>query len=198
MVSVMANPIPLKDKPELLEKIQAVGWLPICDPIVDKLVYLKVPYWGFDNQLHEGELLIHQDTAADLSDIFNKLAKTKFPIEKIQTIDAYQNDDDSSMADNNTSAFNCRAMTNNPKRLSYHASGIAIDINPKLNPWVKGDTVYPANGKAYANRSEIKPGMISHDSLIYQLFKEKGWEWGGDWLTLKDYQHFEKKSILDE
>ena len=27
----------------------------------------------------------------------------------------------------------------------------------------------------------------------YRLMKEYGFEWGGDWKSLKDYQHFEKK-----
>jgi len=29
--------------------------------------------------------------------------------------------------------------------------------------------------------------------LCYKLFIERGFEWGGEWKTVKDYQHFELK-----
>ena len=31
----------------------------------------------------------------------------------------------------------------------------------------------------------------SADDLCFKLFTEAGFEWGGDWTTRKDYQHFE-------
>lgn len=194
--SGMANPVPIKELPELLKRIQAVSWLSICDPIVDDLVYLKVPYWGFDDTMHEGELVVHKAVAPDLIDIFNQLAQHKFPIKSIQTIDRYDNNDERSMADNNTSAFNCRAKTMLPDQLSNHAKGIAIDINPRMNPFIKGDNILPENGKTYTDRTQEQPGMITENSLILRLFREKGWIWGGDWTSLKDYQHFEKPSVL--
>jgi hypothetical protein len=35
------------------------------------------------------------------------------------------------------------------------------------------------------------PYKIDHDDLCYKLFIEAGFEWGGDWTSCKDYQHFE-------
>ena len=32
---------------------------------------------------------------------------------------------------------------------------------------------------------------IGRDDLCFRLFTEAGFEWGGDWTTRKDYQHFE-------
>ena len=32
---------------------------------------------------------------------------------------------------------------------------------------------------------------IGRDDLCFKLFTEAGFEWGGDWTTRKDYQHFE-------
>lgn len=42
------------------------------------------------------------------------------------------------------------------------------------------------------NRNREDVGMIENDSFCVQLFKKHGWEWGGDWSGIKDYQHFEK------
>ena len=43
---------------------------------------------------------------------------------------------------NNTSGFNCRAVTGD-NGWSEHAYGRAIDVNPFVNPYVKGGTVLP-------------------------------------------------------
>ncbi|MBR1558363.1 MAG: M15 family metallopeptidase, partial [Prevotella sp.] len=32
---------------------------------------------------------------------------------------------------------------------------------------------------------------IDHDDLCFRLFTEAGFEWGGDWTSCKDFQHFE-------
>ena len=36
---------------------------------------------------------------------------------------------------------------------------------------------------------------IDESNLAYKIFKELGFEWGGSWSTVKDYQHFEKKLL---
>ena len=36
------------------------------------------------------------------------------------------------------------------------------------------------------------PYAITKDSDIYKIFKSYDWKWGGDWNSVKDYQHFEK------
>jgi hypothetical protein len=97
-------------------------------------------------------------------------------------------DDDLSMLANNTSAFNYRPITGGG-RLSNHAYGRAIDINTFLNPYVKGDLVLPPGAKYEAGRK----GTFTQNHPIVRLFNELGWEWGGNWTSLKDYQHFEKQ-----
>ena len=74
-----------------------------------------------------------------------------------------------------------------------HSYGLAIDINPLINPYVKGDYISPKEAKPYVDRSQIKLGMIDKDDLCYKLFTKYGWKWGGIWNTVKDYQHFEKE-----
>jgi hypothetical protein len=74
--------------------------------------------------------------------------------------------------------------------------GMAIDINTLYNPYIKtlddGTLlIQPATAKAYCDRSRDFPYKIDHEDLCFRLFTEAGFEWGGDWTTRKDYQHFE-------
>ena len=91
------------------------------------------------------------------------------------------------MKDNNTSAFNYRFISGT-RVISKHASGLAIDINPLLNPYVKNGINTP-EGSTY---DTTKAGTLTVNSPLVKEFKKKGWKWGGDWKNLKDYQHFEK------
>ena len=52
--------------------------------------------------------------------------------------------------------------------------------------------VDPEKGRRYADRTKSFKYKISHSDLCYRLFKRHGFVWGGDWRSLKDYQHFEK------
>jgi hypothetical protein len=109
----------------------------------------------------------------------------------MKPIDYFYGQDRNSMAANNTSGFNCR-FKHGTKTLSQHAYGNAIDINPVINPYVSQQTVLPEQGKLYLNRTSSIPGEITHDSAAYKIFKQHGWQWGGDWRNAKDYQHFQK------
>ncbi|WP_200805027.1 M15 family metallopeptidase [Succinivibrio dextrinosolvens] len=33
---------------------------------------------------------------------------------------------------------------------------------------------------------------MDKNDLAYKLFTAHGFLWGGDWISVKDYQHFEK------
>lgn len=167
-----------------------------CTVPYEELRYVKVLYWGFDNQPHEGELIVNKVIAEDIVDIFKELYENKYPIEKMVLVDEYNADDNASMADNNTSAFNFRFIDNGSKKLSKHSYGLAIDINPLYNPYVRtvnGKTVVsPENGAEYADRTTDCPYYIMKDDICYKAFTGRGFSWGGDWKNSKDYQHFEK------
>jgi hypothetical protein len=92
------------------------------------------------------------------------------------------------MKNNNTSAFNYRFITGS-RVISNHASGLAIDLNPKLNPYIKNGVILPED----CVYDTTKAGTITAGSNLVKEFKQRGWQWGGDWKNLKDYQHFEKK-----
>ena len=138
-----------------------------------------------------GDLIIAQDLSLEVVEIFKEIYNCKFPIEKMRTINNYNCNDDLSMEDNNTSAFNYR-MIRGSKKLSDHSYGRAIDLNPLLNPFVTRKKVSPENGSKYIDRENHVAGMIQKDDCVVKAFKSRGWHWGGDWKYSKDYQHFYK------
>lgn len=93
-----------------------------CKDIVkiDSLSYLQISYWGFDNTLYVGEMIVNANIATDVLDIFKELYEIKYPIEKIKLIDEYNANDELSMSDNNTSCF-CYRTISNSNSLSNHA-----------------------------------------------------------------------------
>lgn len=183
---------------EVIHKIEGVSWKKEAPVKLEDLSYVRVLYWGFDEKEHVGELIVHKKIAQEITDIFKELYNAKFPIEKIKLIDEYEANDDLSMADNNTSSFCFRGITGGKGTLSKHSYGIAIDINPIQNPYIKGEKISPKAGRQYIDRGNIRKGMIVKDSICYKTFKEKGWIWGGEWKSLKDYQHFQKNIDLNE
>ena len=142
------------------------------------------------------DTLCNKLIASDLQEIFEELYKAKYPIERIRPISEYGNDDERSMRANNTSCY-CYRVVEGSTKLSKHAQGLAIDINPLYNPCVKRKKdgtllIQPATGKPYVDRSKSFKYKITKQDLCYKLFIQHGFRWGGAWRSLKDYQHFEK------
>lgn len=164
----------------------------------DDLRYLNVLYYDFNGEVQTGELICNKDIAQDLIEIFYELYLNQYQIEKVRLIDEYAGDDTASMLDNNTSCFNYRVVDGTTS-LSKHALGCAIDINPFYNPYVvfnkdgTGETyISPAGSEAYADRTKDFPYKIDENDLCYKLFTAHGFTWGGNWNSMKDYQHFQK------
>lgn len=161
----------------------------------EELCYLRVLHTGFDEKTYIGELVVNQKIADDVLEIMKELYENHYPIEKMHLIDEYGADDEASMSDNNTSAFNYRTIAGT-NRLSKHGQGLAVDINPRYNPCVRTKngitTVEPQNGSTYVDRNADFSYKITEGDLCLQLFLEHGFTWGGSWNSVKDYQHFEK------
>jgi len=159
----------------------------------DELRYLTVLHVGYDGLVHEGEIIVNQLIAEEVLEIFRQLYDIGFPIERMEVISKYDNSDNKSMEANNTHGFNFRKVAETDV-WSEHAFGLAIDINPRTNPYVKDDIVKPINGEYYVDRNQEAQGMIRHGEAVYQIFSSYGWIWGGDWAEygFRDYHHFEK------
>lgn len=180
---------------DIFAKMQGKSYKEDCTVPREDLRYVHVRHMGFDGEVKDGELVVNKAIADDVLAIFEELYKADYPIEKVRLVDEYDADDEASMSDNNSSAFNFRFISHT-MRISKHGLGMAVDINTRYNPYVKTVdgklSIEPANGADYVDRSKDFPHKIDHEDLCYKLFKEHGFTWGGDWTHSKDYQHFER------
>ena len=170
------------------------SWRPGCPVGPELLRRVEVDYVGFDGQTHRGELVVHQDVVADVIAIFEQLYQMDYPIAKMSTVDHYPGaEDELSMEDNNTSAYNCRPLPGSDQP-SLHAYGRAIDVNPLINPFIDSSSdLQPKTAAHYLDRSRTDPGMLHDGDPAVLVFTDRGWRWGGNWRTPKDYQHFERR-----
>ena len=128
------------------------------------------------------------DESCRFKKTFEDIYNARFVIERMERVEAYGASDRKSMLANNTSAFNCRPVSGT-STWSQHSYGGAIDINPFWNPWVKGTRVDPKEAVDFVDRTNVRPGMITQGDAVVTAFTSRGWGWGGNWRSLKDYQH---------
>jgi hypothetical protein len=167
------------------------SWRPGCPLAPAQLRRVRMTYWGFDGRAHTGALVVNVSAVDDVVRVFRRLYLRRFPIRRLRPIDAYRAVDERSLAADNTAGFNCRYVIGpGPKRWSVHAFGLAIDVNPVENPYVESGRVHPRAGRAYLDRSRIRPGMAYRGGALVRAFSSVGWRWGGRWTTSPDYQHF--------
>ncbi len=181
---------------EIKDRIQGKSYKDNCEVPYEELRYVRVLYVGFDGESHRGELIVNKAIAKDIIEIFRELYDEKYPIERMVLVDEYDADDNTSMTADNTSSFNYRKV-DGTDHLSLHSYGLAIDINPMYNPYVRTvdgkKVITPENGSSYADRSLACEYYIDKEDACYKAFTEHGFTWGGAWVNSKDYQHFQKK-----
>lgn len=165
--------------------------------LIDCLRVVEVPYKTPSGEIKFGKLIVNKDIADKVGSVFEDLLNVEgFYTDKVGNMSEYKWSDDDSMANNNTSCWNYRCRTGNSGKLSWHALGLAIDINPKYNPYVtRRGTTYPSNSPGYKPRTPTStPGSYDHRAVTAQVvsvFEKYDFKWGGDWSGAKDYQHFE-------
>jgi D-alanyl-D-alanine carboxypeptidase len=147
---------------------------------------------GFDGRAHAGEIIVNARVVKPVIRVFAILYRARFPIRRMEPVDAFHGSDPRSMAADNTSGFNCRyAVAPGPPQWSMHAYGLAIDVNTVQNPYVEaGVGVQSRAGAAFINRSRVRPGMAYPGGILVRAFTSIGWGWGGYWQGSPDYQHF--------
>lgn len=164
-------------------------WQPRCPVRARDLSYVTVSFWGFDRRPHTGELIVNGSVAKDIVLVFERLHRARWPIEEMRVTAKAELDAPPTGDGNNTGAFVCRPARGS-SGWSEHASGLAVDINPFHNPYVRDDLVLPELASAYANRTWQRPGMIRRGDVVTEAFEDIGWSWGGDWVSAKDWMHF--------
>ena len=174
-------------------RMEGVTFPADCPVARDELRYLRVLHMDAQGQVKVGEMVANAAIADELCVIFRELYEAGYPIERMRLADDYDGDDEASMRDNNTSAFNCRPIEGTGEQ-SRHSYGMAVDINTLYNPYVLASegVVLPETAGEYVDRTISAPYTIHDGDLCCQLFAEHGFTWGGDWTEPKDYQHFEK------
>ncbi|MGH8952464.1 MAG: M15 family metallopeptidase [Acidimicrobiia bacterium] len=165
------------------------SWTGECPVTVDDLAYLTMSHLGFDGELHTGEMIVDVTVAEDVVEVFRELFEARFPIEQMRVITAEEIDAHPTGDWNDTTSFVCRPAVGSTS-WSYHAYGLAIDVNPFHNPYLKDGLVLPELAGSYLDREEVRPGMIVEGDVATRVFAEIGWDWGGNWNTLKDWMHF--------
>lgn len=167
------------------------SYRPGCPVPPTQLRRVRLAFWGFDGRRHLGELVVRDRAVPAIVEVFRRLYRERFPIRRMQPVDAFRGSDDRSMAADNTSAFNCRAaVTNGPRSWSAHAYGEAVDVDPVENPYLEAGRVLPPAGMRYLDRTRIRPGMAVPGGGLVAAFAAAGWQWGGRWTGSPDYQHF--------
>ena len=173
----------------VIARITDCSWRadPRCPPY-SELAYLTIAHVAMTGEVGQGELIVATSIAEHAVALFRRLYALGFPIRQMRLVDEFAASDDASMAADNCSAFNFRVVAGT-QVLSQHARGRAIDINPVENPWRKPDRIDPPAGAAFANRAQIRPGMIVRPGPVVAVLDELGWEWGGDWRHARDDHH---------
>ncbi|WP_328291736.1 M15 family metallopeptidase [Kineococcus sp. NBC_00420] len=166
----------------------SASWRAGCPVAPADLRVVTVTVIGFDGRPGTGRIVVAADVAQATADVFGSLYAMRYPVARMEPVEAFGGSDDASMAADNTSAFNCRATTGGTG-FSEHSYGTAIDLNPVENPYVKGSTVLPEAGRAFVGRKPA-PGVVVAGDAVVRAFADRGFSWGGDWNSLKDYQHF--------
>jgi len=167
---------------------EAIAGTRAPERVIRELCLVDVLYYSFDDKLHQGQVIVHQSVQQDVEEILALIRSKRFPIAGAVPIVKYGWSDNTSMAANNTSAFNYRRVTGT-RRLSRHALGLAVDINPRQNPVIYRNGSISPKGAVYQPGTA---GTLSEDNPVVRAFVERGWRWGGHFENMMDAHHFQK------
>jgi hypothetical protein len=164
-------------------------WTEECPVTLDELAYVTVSHMGFDGRFHTGEIIVNASVAEDIVGVFEQLHASRFPIEQMRVITQEDLDEPPTGDGNETTSFVCRPAVGS-NNWSQHAFGLAVDVNPFHNPYIKGELLLPELATLYLDRNLGFDGMVVDGDVVVQAFADIGWAWGGNWNSLKDWMHF--------
>lgn len=175
------------------EMITKKIWTENCPVKIERLRLLTISYYDFEGKIHaDGKIMVLDSIAENVVKIFREIFEKKFPIAQMKLMNDFDGDDDLSMAANNSSAFMCREITGGG-RISLHAYGVAIDVNPMQNPYIANGEIAPKKGAEFLDRKKIRAGM---NEEIAEIFIKNGFTiWGGNWKDPIDYMHFQLERV---
>src|SRR3954454_5940428 len=177
-------------------ELRARAWHSGCPVPLSGLRLLTGTYWGFDHHAHRGQLVVNKSAVEPLSRVFRQLYKLRFPIRHMHLANMYGPPKSRPTDGDISGSFECRQAVPSPcnggrvsGHWSNHAYGLAIDVNPRENPYVGCGATYNKTSRVYLDRGHLRRGMIT--PAILRIFESVGWGWGGSWTgDTKDYMHF--------
>ncbi|WP_159993687.1 M15 family metallopeptidase [Roseomonas sp. 18066] len=172
------------------------SWTEGCPVPLDDLMAIRLNHWGYDDTVRQGVLVVHRKVSGEVVEAFRTLFDAGFPIERIQPYETYGIGEYA--ASNATVGFYCRPAQDSPSVFSWHAYGLAIDLNPMTNPYRDPKGWWPAGSDTNSSRNQVMPGLIAPRSAPVAAFLAQGWAWGGTHTASPDYMHFGKVTLGDE
>lgn len=181
----------------LAAEMRGTTWKPGCPVPLSDLRLLRFNFWGFDGQVKRGPMVVNASVAPDVLWVFGRLFEAQFPIKRVGLTREFKEsrlETDPNTHRSVTASFNCRPVVTPAgagDTFSQHSFGLAVDVNPLQNPYVREDGwVRNRFARPYVDRSRHDLGMIAEGDVVVRSFAAVGWTWGGHWSGGKDYMHF--------
>jgi D-alanyl-D-alanine carboxypeptidase len=171
-------------------------WHKGCPVALSDLRLLTVTHRGWRGRTRTGQLVVNERAARPLARVFRQLYRLHFPIRHLRLDDAYGPRRVRPRDGDISGSFECRQAVPSPcaggrgtGSWSMHAHGLAVDLNPRENPYVGCGQSRDPTARRYRDRSRHRPGMVT--PRVVAAFASIGWGWGGSWTgDTKDYMHF--------
>lgn len=183
----------------LAAEMRGTTWKPGCPVPLSGLSLLRFNYWGFDGEVKRGPMVVNALEASDVLWVFGRLFEARFPLKRVGLTSEFKESELETDPDTRrsvTASFNCRPVVTPAgagDTFSQHSFGLAVDVNPLRNPYVRSDGwVRNRFARPYVDRSRNLPGMIEEGDVVVRSFAAIGWAWGGHWSGGKDYMHFSR------
>jgi hypothetical protein len=169
-------------------------WHQGCPVPLSDLRLLTVSHRSFRGGTRDGQLVVNKGAAGPLARVFRRLYRLRFPIRHLRFDDAYG--PRGGRPRDVSGSFECRQAVPSPctggkgtGSWSMHAYGLAVDLNPRENPYVGCGQSRDPTARRYRDRSRHRRGMVTR--RVVDAFRSIGWGWGGSWTgNTKDYMHF--------
>jgi hypothetical protein len=183
--------------PSLERQMIGTTWHEGCPVPIEDLRVLTFNYLGLNGEVDRGPLVVNATVAEDVLWVFRQLFDAGFPMKRVGLARAFHERRWEEQPDSRrsvTASFNCRVVITPAgpgSTFSQHSYGLAIDVNPLQNPFVRSDGwVRNRYAEPYVDRSRNLPGMIHEGDVVVRSFAAIGWTWGGHWSGDRDYMHF--------
>lgn len=159
-----------------------------CPVPYDELRMVWVTYIDFHGVAHEGSITVNASIAERTQTIFHTLYDRRFRIQAMSPMAVNMPGRTSFTIV--TGGYNCRPITGGTK-LSQHAYGLAVDVNPEQNPLLTYGRSTMTTARPYLNRRAYRMGMVHGGAGVATVFTANGLHWAGNWSAARhDLMHF--------